>query len=76
MSDNISQNIKRLRLERNLSQSALADLVGASQAQISNLENGISAGSWKLLERIAEHFDMTLIDLMADSPSEFSLEPA
>lgn len=37
--DSVIQKIKRLRIERNISQSALSDILGISDGQIGNIES-------------------------------------
>ena len=49
--------IARLRIQRGLTQSQLADMVGTRQSSIARLENGNSVPSLSFLERIASAMD-------------------
>jgi len=49
--------IARLRIQRGLTQSQLADMVGTRQSSIARLENGNSVPSLSFLERIATAMD-------------------
>lgn len=62
----VKYNLKALRLERGLTQQALADLAGVSKQTVSNIEKGQGANS-RTLERLAES--------LAISPLEFFKEP-
>ena len=56
-----SQLITEARLYKNLSQEALADLVGTHQPSIARIESGASLPSLSFLERIAEAIGTYLI---------------
>jgi len=62
----VRYNLKALRLERGLTQQALADLAGVSKQTVSNVEKGQGANS-RTLERLAES--------LAVSPLAFFKEP-
>lgn len=62
----VRHNLKALRLERGLTQQAIADLAGVSKQTVSNIELGRGANS-RTLERLAES--------LAISPLEFFKEP-
>ena len=49
--------IARLRIQRGLTQTQLAEIVGTHQPSIARLENGSSAPSLSYLERIAKALD-------------------
>ena len=50
----LGYNIKQLRIEKNLTQEELAELIGMDQADLSKLEKGLANPSIKTLKRIAE----------------------
>lgn len=50
----LGYNIKQLRIEKNLTQEELAELIGMDQADLSKLEKGLANPSIKTLNRIAE----------------------
>lgn len=62
----VRHNLKALRLERGLTQQAIADLAGVSKQTVSNIELGRGANS-RTLERIAERLEV--------SPLTFFREP-
>jgi HTH-type transcriptional regulator/antitoxin HipB len=49
--------VARLRIQRGLTQTQLAKMVGTHQPSIARLENGTSAPSLSFLDRIAEALD-------------------
>jgi DNA-binding XRE family transcriptional regulator len=49
--------VARLRIQRGLTQTQLAELVGTHQPSIARLENGTSIPSLSFLNRIAESLD-------------------
>ena len=53
----VGYQIARLRLQRGLTQSQLAEIVGTRQSSITRLENGNSVPSLSFLERIATALD-------------------
>jgi transcriptional regulator with XRE-family HTH domain len=56
-------NLKKIRIEHNLTQRQLADKVGLEQSQISNLETGRRLGSvtiWDRLEKVLNVDQRTL----------------
>ena len=54
-----SQTLKELRLERQLTQSELADLLIINQRTISSWENGSREPDYDMLVKIAKFFDVT-----------------
>lgn len=62
----VKYNLKALRLDRGLTQQALAEMAGVSKQTISNVEKGAGANS-RTLERIAECLEV--------SPLAFFREP-
>ena len=53
------QTLKELRLERQLTQSELADLLIVNQRTISSWETGIREPDYEMLVKIAKFFDVT-----------------
>lgn len=55
-----SENLKYLRLEKSLSQTKLARLMGVSQSSISEWENNVREPFMSYLLRLAEIFEVSL----------------
>ena len=54
------QNLKKLRLERKLSQQKLAEQFGITQQAIFNYENGITEPDIYMLKRMADFFHTSI----------------
>lgn len=66
----IGSKIKQLRTQRRESLQGLATAVGASKAHIWDIERGESKNpSLDLLRRIADHFKISIGELVGESPS-------
>lgn len=61
--ERILQRLKRARIERNLSQEDLAELMGTSQAYLSRLENGRISPRHTTLERYANAVGVSLNEI-------------
>ena len=59
-----SENIKRLRKERDLTQEALADFLGVSFQAVSKWERGESYPDIEMLPEIAVYFGVSVDDLL------------
>lgn len=59
----LAQNVRRCRIARNMSQSALAEAAGISVAAIKNLERAVSEPRYRTVEAIAEALNVDLRDL-------------
>jgi transcriptional regulator with XRE-family HTH domain len=59
--------IAKFRRARGLTQEELADKIGSTQANISEVERGIHMPSIETLRKIAEVFDMEIVDLFEKS---------
>jgi transcriptional regulator with XRE-family HTH domain len=73
----IGVNIKRLREDRNIKQSEIADLIGMHRSNYSKIENGQREISLAAVDKIAKFFNITideLVHLGGDIPREVSLE--
>ena len=57
------QEVKRIRQQRKLSQTALAEMVGVNQATISKIENGDTGVTLGLIQRIAKALDVSPVSL-------------
>jgi transcriptional regulator with XRE-family HTH domain len=62
----LARNLRRLRLERKLTQDELADEAGARQALISELESGKIDVRFDTLQRIAAALGAKLTELLED----------
>jgi transcriptional regulator with XRE-family HTH domain len=58
------QRLRELRLARDLSQYALADLCGSHKPFISELERGVKVPSLTMILRLAEALDCEVYDLI------------
>ena len=56
--------IRKLRLERNMSQKQLAKVIGTSQQTISRIENDVMSSPVDLLVNIADLFDVSVDSLL------------
>lgn len=68
---NFSDMLKTLRKNRGYTQKNLADILNVSQNAIYNWENGKRQPSIEMLEKIAEHFGVTVDYLIGITPEEF-----
>lgn len=62
----VGERVRVLREQRDLSQAALASLVGVQQTTISNIETGYANPSLKTAVRLAKIFGVTVDDLLVD----------
>jgi len=62
-----SKEIKRLRKERGLSQSQLADALNISRTSIGNYEQGIREPSFEMTELIADYFNVDISTFFNDT---------
>ena len=67
---NYSQKIYELRKKENISQEALADLIGATRRQVSRWECGAAIPNPKFANAIASHFGITLEELFGEKVEE------
>lgn len=64
-------NLKRIRLERNMTQIQLAEACGINQSDLSRYENGICEPSLATLRKFAEVLECTVDDLIRiDEPEK------
>lgn len=62
----ISENLKRMREEKGLSQSQLAKLVGVSQGMIAQVERGTKTLTLPTAKAIVDKLGYTLYDLLGE----------
>lgn len=68
------ENLKKLRLERKLSQQKLAENFGITQQAIYNYENGITEPDIYMLKKMAEFFHTTVDYLIGNSEERYDSE--
>lgn len=69
MGRDIGKKIKKLRQQRGLSQSALAQMSGIAQSTLSYLESGKKAPQFDTLTAICRGLDMSVLELLShDEP--------
>jgi transcriptional regulator with XRE-family HTH domain len=61
---NIGGNIKRLREDRGIKQSEIADLIGMHRSNYSKIESGQREISVPALDKLAKYFNVSLDDLV------------
>lgn len=81
LSEDLGELLKRLRLARGLTQSELADRLGVSKSQVSQIETGYYKPSLPVLETILVELDASLCicteeGVIATDPSGLDLPPA
>lgn len=60
----LGENLKKFRLQRELTQEQLADVLGVSAQAVSRWENGTTYPDITLLPTIVSYFEITLDELM------------
>ena len=63
----VGRRVRALRLERNMSQTALADRLGLTFQQVQKYEKGVNRIGAGRLQTIAEIFKVSITDLFADA---------
>lgn len=66
----IAVNLKRLRIERGLSQESMAELADFHRTYVSQLERCVTNISINGLERFALALEVDIVDLLAPIPDE------
>lgn len=67
----IGKKLRTLRAERGFTQEKMADLLSIPQASYSNLENNKGKIDLKTIQKIAEIYEMDVIDLLKDEGLSF-----
>ena len=60
----LAEIIKAYRKKEGLSQGELSEKTGVSEAQISEMERGIDNPTLSILEKIADHFQITVAEML------------
>lgn len=60
----LGRRIRVLRSERGWTQQQLADMTGIGRVHVSELENGKREAGLRMLEKLADTFEMTVSDLL------------
>lgn len=71
----LAANLKRIRIERGLSQEKLAEIVDLHRTYISGIERGMRNVSLRNIEKIAEALDVGVVELLTDDLISYS-DPA
>lgn len=69
----MENNIKKLRLENDMSQSQLADKLGVTRGAVSQWENGTSFPRMGMIQRIAGVFHVKVSDVVGENVADGSL---
>lgn len=73
---NLSENLKFLRLKRNLSQNKLAEILQISRSKVNAYETGISEPGLNTLVKISNFYQIGLDELITKKASSDSSEDA
>ena len=65
---NLAVNMRRIRMERGISQEEFADLVDLHRTYITQIEGEKRSPTIDVVERIAKRLDLTVVDLLCDPP--------
>lgn len=60
------ENLKKLRISKDMTQLEVAELIGVSKSAISMYENSQREPSFEILESIADHFNVPLSSLISE----------
>jgi transcriptional regulator with XRE-family HTH domain len=67
----VARNLRRLRVERNVSQEALAADAGIDRTYVSRLERGLENPTVALLEQVADALGATIVEFfVVPAPNE------
>ncbi|MBQ8408987.1 MAG: helix-turn-helix transcriptional regulator [Clostridia bacterium] len=64
MKQKVAENIKRLRIERKITQSELAALLSVSPQAVSRWENGLAYPDIEIFPKLADYFGVTVDEMM------------
>ena len=62
----VARNVKRIRIERGLSQQALADKVKIHRVYVAKIEGAVQAPSLEILGRLAKALKVKVAELLSD----------
>jgi len=68
-------NLRKLREEKNISQQALADIVGVTQPSINKYENHSNEPDFQTLKRMADYFDTSVDYIIGHTDIRRKIEP-
>lgn len=68
------KNLKKLRLEHDLSQQQLADILSVTQQTIYKYEHSLAEPNLKTLIQMADYFDTTIDYLVARTDMEYTID--
>ncbi len=72
---NLAENIRRLRLDHNMSQDELSEILDVSRQSISKWENGMAVPDLDKLVKMSRHFGITLDQLVGNAAAEEARQP-
>lgn len=61
----IGKRIQKIRLQKNIKQAQLAEVLGCRTSYISEIENGTTNANLETLQKICDYLDIKLSDLLA-----------
>lgn len=64
----VGRNLRRLRLERGLSQEEFAEILGIHRTYMGGVERGERNLTLQSLERLAERLDIPAVSLLTEPP--------
>ena len=67
----LATNIKKLRLEANMTQAKLAELIGVTRATVTQWETGWSQPRMGAVEKLANVFGVSMSALVSDNPAAY-----
>lgn len=71
----VARNIRRLRLERGISQEDLAHRAGLDRSYVSALDRGRRNPSLRVLHQVAVALDVSLVDIVSEHTAQDTLPP-
>ena len=75
MSINIGDCLKKIRIEHNLKQSELAEILGVKRSTYSNYEQNTREPSLKTLSILVQRYNIDLNELIGGKPNDNSFNP-
>lgn len=72
----LGRRLRRLREARSLTQTALAQAAGTTQAAVANVEHGYAKPSLSLADRLAAALDVTLDELVRGAGTDDEPQPS
>lgn len=70
----IGEKLKKIRLERNIKATNVAEKLGVSKSTVSNYENGIRKPGIETLEKIAKIYNVSISEILYGDNFNFGLE--